>query len=227
MFYRNNTTLIALFILAILGCHNFSHAQLNTVTVGSASDLGSNCYQITPDLQIQSGGVWYDNPIDFADDFTIYYQNNFGTKDYNGADGMALVFKKEPNPEIGQTGQGLGYKNINNTLVVEFDTYYNGNESDPNVDHIGIMSNGVANHSASSSLAGPIQASLTSANIEDGIDHDIKIVWTASTKTLGVYFDCNLRLSVTNDVKTDIFGGDNSVFFGFVGSTGGLSSLFQ
>tara|TARA_B110000093_G_scaffold181175_1_gene224683 strand:+ start:1456 stop:2877 length:1422 start_codon:yes stop_codon:yes gene_type:complete len=227
MLYRNNTTLIALFILAILGFHNFSHAQLNTVTIGHASDLGGNCFEITPDQGNRAGGVWYDNPIDFADDFTIYYQNNFGTKDYNGADGMALVFKKEPNPEIGQTGQGLGYKNINNTLVVEFDTYYNGNESDPNVDHIGIMSNGVANHSASSSLAGPIQASLTSANIEDGIDHDIKIVWTASTKTLDVYFDCNLRLSVTNDVKTTIFNGDSTVFFGFVGSTGGYANLHK
>ena len=227
MLYRNNTTLIALFILAILGFHNFSHAQLNTVTIGHASDLGGNCFEITPDQGYRAGGVWYDNPIDFADDFTIYYQNNFGTKDYNGADGMALVFKKEPNPEIGQTGQGLGYKNINNTLVVEFDTYYNGNESDPNVDHIGIMSNGVANHSASSSLAGPIQASLTSANIEDGIDHDIKIVWTASTKTLDVYFDCNLRLSVTNDVKTTIFNGDSTVFFGFVGSTGGYANLHK
>ena len=227
MFYRNNTTLIALFILAILGCHNFSHAQLNTVTVGSASDLGSNCYQITPDLQIQSGGVWYDNPIDFADDFTIYYQNNFGDKDGNGADGMALVFKTDATAVIGTNGGGIGYQGISNSLIVEFDTYMNLGKDDISEDHVAIMSNGVASHSADSSLTEQVQASATSANIEDGIDHDIKIVWTASTKTLGVYFDCNLRLSVTNDVKTDIFGGDNSVFFGFVGSTGGLSSLFQ
>ena len=109
MLYRNNTTLIALFILAILGFHNFSHAQLNTVTIGHASDLGGNCFEITPDQGYRAGGVWYDNPIDFADDFTIYYQNNFGDIDATGADGMALVFKTTPDPVIGRTANGLGY----------------------------------------------------------------------------------------------------------------------
>ena len=78
MFYRNNTALVALFVFAAISFQNLSHAQLNTVTVGSASDLGGNCYEITPDQFNLSGGVWYDNPIDFANDFTIYYQNNFG-----------------------------------------------------------------------------------------------------------------------------------------------------
>ena len=41
--------------------------------------IGNNCYRITEDVQWQSGGVWYDNPIDFGEDFTIYYKNNFGT----------------------------------------------------------------------------------------------------------------------------------------------------
>ena len=47
MFYRNNTALIALFVFAVIS-FPFFHAQLNTVTVGSASDLGGNCYQTTP-----------------------------------------------------------------------------------------------------------------------------------------------------------------------------------
>ena len=227
MFYRNNTALVALFIFTVISFQNLSHAQLNTVTVGSASDLGGNCYEITPDQFNLSGGVWYDNPIDFANDFTIYYQNNFGDKDGNGADGMALVFKTNATAEIGLAGGGLGYEGISNSLIVEFDTYRNRDRNDISVDHIGIMSNGGSNHSASSSLKGPIQASATSANIEDGMDHNVKIVWVASTETLGVYFDCDLRLSLTKDVKTDIFGGDSSVFFGFVGSTGGSSNLHQ
>ena len=204
-----------------------SHAQLNAVTVGSASDLGSNCFRVTPDQLNLSGGAWYDNPINFSNDFTIFYENNFGTKDGNGADGMALVFKTNATAVIGNTGGGIGYAGISNSLIVEFDTFENGDLGDPTVDHIGIMSNGVPNHSSNSSLAGPVQASATSGNIEDGIDHNIKIVWTASTETLEVYFDCILRLSVTKDVKTDVFGGDSSVFFGFVGSTGGFSNLHQ
>lgn len=227
MFYRNNTTLIALFILAILGFHNFSHAQLNTVTIGHASDLGGNCFEITPDQGYRAGGVWYDNPIDFADDFTIYYQNNFGTKDSNGADGMSLVFKTDPTAVIGVDGGGIGYQGILNSLIVEFDTYMNIGQGDITEDHVAIMSNGVSNHFSDSSLTEQVQASATSANIEDGMNHNVKIVWIASTETLEVYFDCDLRLSLTKDVKTDIFDGDSSVFFGFVGSTGGLSNIHQ
>ena len=227
MLLRKTSTHIALFILILICFQTASHAQLNAVTIGSASDLGNNCFRITPDQLNLSGGAWYDNPINFSNDFTIFYENNFGTKDGNGADGMALVFKTNATAVIGGTGGGIGYEGISNSMIVEFDTYENGGLGDPTVDHIGIMSNGVPNHSSSSSLAGPIQASSTSGNIEDGIDHNIKIVWTASSKTLEVYFDCILRLSVTKDVKTDIFGGDSSVFFGFVGSTGGLSNLHQ
>ena len=49
MFYRNNTALVALFVFAAISFQNLSHAQLNIVTAGSASDLGGNCYEITPD----------------------------------------------------------------------------------------------------------------------------------------------------------------------------------
>ena len=141
MFYRNNAALVALFIFTVISFQNLSHAQLNTVTAGSATDLGGNCFEITPDQNYLSGGVWYDNPIDFANDFTIYYQNNFGTKDTNGADGMALVFKTDATSEIGIVGGGIGYEGILNSLIIEFDTYKNSNRGDPNEDHIGIMSN--------------------------------------------------------------------------------------
>ena len=49
MFYRNNTARVALFVFSVTCFRTLSHAQLNTVTVGSASDLGGNCYQTTPD----------------------------------------------------------------------------------------------------------------------------------------------------------------------------------
>ena len=59
MFYRNNATLITLFVFAVISFQNLSHAQLNIVTVGSASDLGGNCDQ-TPSYQVYLSVV---NPI--------------------------------------------------------------------------------------------------------------------------------------------------------------------
>lgn len=227
---------ILLFSLIYFMCQ-FTSAQLMPQFIGSAVDQGNNCYTVTPDVLDQVGGVFYDNPIDFDNDFTIYFQGDFGTKDADGADGMALVFKTNSNAEIGNSGGGMGYQNISPglpSLIVEFDTYQNnipqeGILADPVFDHIAIQRNGDPFHNNTfANLAGPVQASATNPNIEDGNQHDIKVQWIASSQTLSVFFDCNLRLVLPNfDVKTDIFSGDDTVFFGFVSSTGGLSNLHQ
>lgn len=222
--------LCIVFLLFIAFSNNLS-AQLNASIIGDAIDQGNNCYTITQDLNFQAGGVWYDNPIDFDEDFFILYQNNFGSKDSNGADGMALVFKGTSTPELGAAGGGVGYQGISPSLAVEFDTYENNIPSegllgDPFFDHISIMANGNPNHNdLGTNLAGPVQASPTSQNIEDGSFHEIKIEWFAASTTFNVYFDCELRLSLVFDVKGNIFANDDSVFFGFVGSTGGLSNV--
>jgi len=51
-------------------------------------------------------------------------------KDGNGADGMALVFKRtnmlyNKFEALGNSGGGVGYEGISNSLIVEFDTYGN------------------------------------------------------------------------------------------------------
>ena len=77
-----------IFLWISLLCFSFSidgFAQLNAIWIGDATSLGNNCYRITDQVDWQVGGVWYDNPIDFAEDFTIDYKNNFGSNDANGA----------------------------------------------------------------------------------------------------------------------------------------------
>ena len=218
---------IVVLVLLIVANTSLVYGQLNAVVTGDAFSQGNNCYVITQDLGFQAGGVWYDNPIDFDADFTIYYQNNFGNKDANGADGMALVFKRNATPVIGGAGGGVGYSGILSSLVVEFDTFQNLNLGDPSIDHISIMRDGVSSHNSGNNLSGPVQASSTSINIEDGNTHEVRIDWNATTKVLNVFFDCVLRLSLVTDIKNNIFSGDDSVFFGFVGSTGGLTNLHQ
>jgi gliding motility-associated-like protein len=203
-------------------------AQINANIIGDAIDLGANCYILTRDVINQKGGVWYNNPIDFSKDFAIYYQANFGSKNNNGADGMALVFKGNPQAELGNEGGGLSYQGITPSLVIEFDTWQNIPFGDPTFDHISIMKNGDANHSNPvNNLAGPVQASLSNPDIEDSNDHEIKIEWFALQQVLIVYFDCIPRIQITMDIKASIFGGDDSVYFGFVSSTGGNSNLHQ
>jgi len=218
-------------VILLLFLTTKGYTQLNAVTIGDAQSIGNNCYVITENVDWQRGGVWYDNPIDFDEDFTIYYKNNFGSTDSQGADGMALVFKRTNiftiNDALGNSGGGVGYEGILNSLIVEFDTYQNTDKNDPWYDHLSIMINGNASHSNPNNLVGPVPPTSTTTNMEDGVDHNIKIVWTASTQTFEVFFDCELRLSLNRDIRGTIFGGDSTVFFGFVGSTGGLSNLHQ
>lgn len=227
-FTLKNLTQKCLPILLVLFFSTKLCAQLNAELIGDATSIGNNCYVITQNVQWQVGGVWYDNPINFANDFTIDYKNNFGSNDANGADGMALVFKTTSNAVVGGSGGGVGYEGIGNSLIVEFDTWQNtAPNNDPVYDHIAIMINGNAYHSNVNNLAGPVTPTSTTTNMEDGQDHNIKIVWTASTQTFEVFFDCELRLSLVRDIKNTIFGGDDTVYFGFVGSTGGSSNLHQ
>jgi len=213
---------------------------LNTlvpVFTGDASSLGGDCYLITDDFLSQAGAVWYDNPIDLTADFEIIFDANFGAKDSDGADGMTFVLKDNANPDIGISGGGIGYAGIDNSVIVEFDTFQNDDEiasdgypsiNDPAVDHISIQANGDPRHDASNpnALAPAVQASATSANIEDNIFHEVKILWTATTQTLEVYFDCDLRVSYTGDIATN-FIGSNTCYFGFTGTTGGFSNRHE
>jgi len=214
-------------LLIILCCVSQADAQLNAQVTGDAIDQGNNCYTITQDQEFQVGGVWYNNPIDFDTDFTIFYQNNFGFRDFDGADGMALVFKDNPTPILGDPGGGLGYSGITPSLTIEFDTFQNTDFGDPVGDHISIMRNGNPDHNSGDNLGGPVLANGTNQNIEDGIAHEVRIEWDAFTNTLSVFFDCLLRLTFTADVKNTIFSGDDTVFFGFVGSTGGNTNIHE
>ncbi|MEO1384222.1 MAG: hypothetical protein AAFV78_13410, partial [Bacteroidota bacterium] len=58
------------------------------VTNGDAYSTGS-CYVLTPDLQWQSGSVWYLNRVDISEPFDLYFEIFLGCRNNDGADGIA------------------------------------------------------------------------------------------------------------------------------------------
>ncbi|WP_245896972.1 L-type lectin-domain containing protein, partial [Kordia periserrulae] len=198
---------------------------MNPSLIGDTTDIGGDCFEITQNVNNQSGAVWSGTAIDMQEDFVVEFRGFFGTNDANGADGITFIIKNTQTPEIGNLGGGMGYEGINNSIAVEFDTWQNNDLSDPFFDHLAIVSQGNNNHSGAANLAGPVQASPTSSNIEDGVEHIIRIEWTAATTTLDVYFDCSLRLSYTGDVVNNNLAGVTQAYFGFTGSTGGAANL--
>lgn len=188
---------------------------------GNATKIDEDCFELTQDFLEQSGSAWFEEKINLNQSFDVRMNLNFGCKDANGADG--IVFILQPiSTSIGSAGSGIGYQGINPSIGIEFDTWQNPELNDPAYDHIGIMVNGNSNHN--NSLEGPTQASASSLNIEDCMDHSVRITWDVNEQILSVYFDCELRLSTEIDLVNTVFGGDPSVFWGFSSATGGFSN---
>lgn len=209
--------LLLLFSIAMI-------AQLNAQTYflqGDATFLGDDCYRLTPALNTQNGAVWYADQIDLTQSFDLEFLMNFGSNDENGADGICFVLQTVGTNALGESGGGLGFLGFAPAFGVEFDTWQNTQFGDPWYDHIGMVSNGDVSHISGNSIAGPVQASATSTNIEDGQDHIVRITWNPQTTNVQVFFDCEFRLEAQVDLINQIFNGQSNVYWGFTAATGG------
>ncbi|GAB5539585.1 MAG: hypothetical protein Salg2KO_16880 [Salibacteraceae bacterium] len=196
---------------------------------GSASTIGSNCYQLTPAQNSQAGYVYQNAAINLNDPFDYQFSVYLGATNA-GADGIVFVLRPDLNGSLIGTGGGaIGFQGsgFTNSIGVEVDTWFNGGFGDIAADHIGILKNGTVNHNSVNSLAGPIQASSTLMNIEDANFHTLNIRWDPSTTTLEVYLDCDYRLQYVGDLIDSIFLGDSLVHWGFLGTTGGANNVHQ
>ncbi len=205
---------------------SFSVAAQQYTLNGAATQINCHCYILTQDVMTSSGSVWNNNRIDLDNSFDFVFDVNLGSKDANGADGIAFVLQPI-STSVGATGSGLGFLGIVPSIGVTLDTWQNvgAPDNDPTYDHIAIQRNGDLDHFSANNLAGPVPISALSNNVEDGIDHKLRIIWDATTKTLTTFFDGIERLSIVNDLVNTTFGGDPLVFWGFTGSTGGSSNL--
>lgn len=205
------------------GCYSF---DINDFTKnGNATDLGTGIVRLTQASGGQNGSIWNKNKVNLDFDFDISSKINLGNIDAGGADGIAFVLQNYA-VNAGSTGGGLGYQGISPSFAVEFDTYYNGG-ADPGsgADHIALVKNGLAaNLAAHSEFATPVYGEM-----EDGLWHDVRFVWTASTKNFKVYWNGNNTpiFDVTVDLKANIFNGQSNVYFGLTAATGGSVNLQQ
>ena len=214
--------LMLLLILSLSGT-NFGQFFLN----GDAFQMSdSSCYQLTYEQNWSAGSIWNPDEINLNESFEVVLEVFLGCKDADGADG--LVFGFQPvSTSIGTGGGDIGFGGVVPSLGIEIDTWQNIDKGDPVADHIAVLKNGNLTHGSSNNLAGPVQASATTSNIEDCNNHDFRVSWDAEALLLKIYFDCELRLSYTGDIVNNIFGGDPHVFWGFTSATGGSNNYHR
>ena len=177
-------TYAGMLLLTIAALPAFAQYQIN----GNASDLGSGCYQLTPNTGAQVGSVWNTSLINLNQPFDFTFNVFLGCDDA-GADG--ICFGLQPlGTTIGTSGNGMGLGGISPSLGIYIDTYQNSTpDSDPAYDHISINANGDVSHTSANNLAGPVQASSTSADIEDCAYHTLEVIWDPASQTYEAYFD--------------------------------------
>ncbi len=187
--------------------------------IGDAVSLGDDCYRLTEPLNTQFGAIWSPDLINLNASFEAQFQLYFGTIDQNGADGIAFVFQPISDSE-GTSGGGIGFAGISPSIGVVFDTWQNGNNNDPAADHVALMQNGNLNHNTG------LTPAISMDNIEDGVWHDVRVVWDINMLEFNIFWNCDeLLLSYTGDIVNDVFGGDPMVYWGFTSATGGAFNL--
>ena len=202
----------------------------------SAVELNANEIQLTQDGTSLRGSAMSIGRIDFTFDFTFsveaYFGVNNGPGDFDsGADGIAMVFHNdsEGSNAIGIDGEGIGAQGIENGIVMEIDTYGNGNTGadDPMFgttdDHTDIWD---SDDNTRSSLIGGyiLYNNAGDQELEDGNYHVVVFTWVAGTGTLSFTVDgLNAGSISTGSMSSFIstyFAGSPTVHFGFTASTG-------
>lgn len=213
-----------LFIIPILLLSTMAAGQsLDPYMNGAARAESCFCYTLTNDAPTQAGSVWNKTEIDLRQSFDYKFNVNLGSKDADGADGIAFVLQNI-SLSIGTTGEGMGFSGVTPSIGIPIDTWQNGNQNDPSYDHISINRDGDVNHGSANNLAGPVTAVATNDNIEDGQDHVLRVIWNATTKRLSAQIDGVERVATTIDLVADVFGNDPMVYWGFTAATGGSSN---
>lgn len=175
------------------------------------------------------GSVWYTNQVNVAQGFTTSFTLQIDPVPASGdgttADGMAFVVQNSSVNALGDNDGEPGYQNMADSLAVEFDTYYNTNQNDPNNNHIGVQSCGTLpnslDHASSCDLG--LQPTLP-ITLADAHPHIYVVKYVPGTGgapgILSVTVDKQLVLTSNVNLSTLLSLNGNDAWVGFTGGSG-------
>lgn len=189
-------------------------------------NLINNATQINNKIRLtaadtsQSGAIWYTNKQFIEQGFETIFQFQFtnqGPSVY-GADGITFILQNLSDTAIGGGGGGIGYEGLPNSIAIEFDTYNNALDGDPNDNHISIHTNGQSPNSQLEVYS--IGATTSIPNMKDGNVHTVKIQYSGNQ--IAVYLDDlnNSVLTTSLDIASTIALDSGRAYVGFTGATG-------
>lgn len=216
-------------------------SSLAGLTLNGAAVQAGNVIQVTPALNNQAGSFWYSTPQPIVNGFDTVFTIRI-TPNGTPADGMTFAIHNDPAgaTALGTGGGALGYQGLStlfNSLVVEFDTYANGDFAETVANIISVHANGAGPtgcHEAQS--IGSIAPPGLLANAQA---RQVRVEYLASPGLLNVYLD-NLVTPLLAIPYSFTTGGTfassgipvgppslpaGTAYVGFTGGTGGLNEI--
>jgi len=189
----------------------FGSAQSSIRFNGSAA-LSNGLLQLTNGGSSEAGSAWFNSTVNitqFTNDFAFQLVNP-------NADGITFTIQNAGLSALGNSGGGLGYSGIGNSVAVKFDLYSNNGEG---VDSTGLYQNGAVPTTPASDLSG------AGINLHSGDKFSVHMTYNGGV----------LAMSITDVVTGAVYNtswsinipqviGGNSAYVGFTGGTGGLTA---
>lgn len=213
-------------------CPNFGSTYASNWTLNGNSTIVSNTLRLTDDITNQKATAFWTSKICNGDGlkFSAFFSFKI-QKTTKQADGITFIIQQYAN-NFGSAGEGIGYLNLpGKSIAIEYDTYTNASQNDPDNGHIAVDINGVVNHNTNATFMGlpsssmvVNKATLTGMGI-NLVDGNEKFTWIDFDGT-----NLQVRISTTNarpatpiiNIVYDFeayFDG-TSTFYGFGSATG-------
>ncbi|HTF91013.1 MAG TPA: L-type lectin-domain containing protein [Planctomycetota bacterium] len=243
-FTTSLTVLASLGLASTASAQSFSFPNFNNtagLTVNANAGPVAGALRVAPALGGMKGSVLTSVPFGVSGTFTTTFNFQISAQAAGGADGLAFVIENDPRGPLafGDGGTEMGYGHelinppsnaINNSLVVEIDTWLSAGDLSDNEISVQTGGSGVNRADAGYSLGRVIPA----INMSNGAVHVMRINYVPGT--LDVFLDNMLTpvLSVPWDFNsggtwvvsgTPVGGmnliGGSSAYIGFSSATGG------
>lgn len=165
----------------------------------------------------QSGSAWDKQKIDLTDSldstFKVYLHHG-----QPGADGIAFVVQSEGPRALGGWGGGLGYRGIERSVAVEFDTFQN--TPDPSSNHLAVVLGGSPDvHHTVAEPSIPLYGRPFLARVTYDADSNDLRVYVKSLR-----FGAEEQLALADNLDLAAQVEDTEAWVGFTAATGSALS---
>lgn len=219
-------------LLNLTACFSLFAQQSNQdfKLLGDAQPMSNDCIRLTPDEAYSEGLAFHTTKMNLSKAFEIEFDIFLGDKE-EGADGITFVIHNDERGfgAYGTWGECMGYGRwskyyeagnyISPSIAVEFDTYQNYRQNDPECDHVAFLEGGTNFHEIFWNNEND------KFNLEDNQLHNFQFTWNPATQKLKVYLDGKVIVNQTKDLINEVFGGATQVIWGFTASTGRAHNL--